>query len=200
MSQVKRIISDISFTIASTGNPISNIKFEDQHKYEQPIQFIGDDSLKFIISTKDIGDELTVVKSGKWMNIVPDDSKTSLKKLFANFTRLLNNKNEDRAIVSKDFMLEEFGIWLVIDSILYDYAKNFYINDKSEFAKEIVKNLELTVSKQTMNPIEIIRDSAREYRRLFEKKYIACLETEALILVEEHKSKSKPKSKTKIDK
>ena len=107
-----------------------------------------------------------------------DEAKPSGKALKENILRLLRQKNEDREVVSPEFMQDEFVNWLKIEDLFFDKAVEYYTdkNNKSELSKMIKENLELTKAKQTVDPIAIISSKAYSFRREFEKKYVALLD------------------------
>lgn len=180
MTSIVRKIKDIKFCVASTGNPVTKIMFEDQKEYEMPVEFFGEENLIALFLSKTVGSELTVDTSGKWskFTMTADEAKPSGKALKENILRLLRQKNEDREVVSPEFMQNEFVNWLKIEDLFFDKAVEYYTdkNNKSELSKMIKENLELTKAKQTVDPIAIISSKAYSFRREFEKKYVALLD------------------------
>jgi len=173
-----RKIKDIDFNIASTGNPVTKLTFEDAKDSEFPTDIYGDENMKYILSTKDIGDEIDIIQSGKWMNIKIDDEKPKFSKLCNNFFRMLKKQKDDREVVALDFVKDELSVWLLFDEILFDLTLDQINESKSKRAKAVRDNLDLPVAKQTLNPYLYIQNRVDSFKRSFERKYIASLTNE----------------------
>ena len=174
-----RVIKDLDFGYTLSGNCVTKIKFEDQKEHEMPVDIYGEDALKYVISSKDIGDEIEVIQSGKWMNIKYGDEKPSMSKITNNLLRTLKRLKDDRDVVSVDFMKDEAKIWFTIYDILFDFFYETLENGKGKLSKLFKENVDLTKAKQTEDPFHIINTLVQSYKRDFDKKYIACLDPES---------------------
>lgn len=155
-------IAKIQLGITANGTPKVYLWNEgsDTNSLSQAIEIIGDECI--YLATRLIGETVEIVEKGKWKNVVvPQAYKEMLESPQYNRVKLLFKRgvhgidiatNGIRTNVdldtAKTMLCDDLEVYLKLQDTTLKTIKNI----NTEYCKDIVKNLKLTTSEQTLNP------------------------------------------------
>lgn len=155
-------IAKIQLGITANGTPKVYLWNEgsDTNSLSQAIEIIGDECI--YLATRLVGETVEIVEKGKWKNvIVPQAYKEMLESPQYNRVKLLFKRgvhgidiatNGIRTNVdldtAKTMLCDDLEVYLKLQDTTLKTIKNI----NTEYCKDIVKNLKLTTSEQTLNP------------------------------------------------
>lgn len=155
-------IAKIQLGITANGTPKVYLWNEgsDTNSLSQAIEIIGDECI--YLATRLVGETVEIVEKGKWKNVVvPQAYKEMLESPQYNRVKLLFKRgvhgidiatNGIRTNVdldtAKTMLCDDLEVYLKLQDTTLKTIKNI----NTEYCKDIVKNLKLTTSEQTLNP------------------------------------------------
>ena len=155
-------IAKIQLGITANGTPKVYLWNDgsDTNSLSQAIEIIGDECI--YLATRLVGETVEIVEKGKWKNVVvPQAYKEMLESPQYNRVKLLFKRgvhgidiatNGIRTNVdldtAKTMLCDDLEVYLKLQDTTLKTIKNI----NTEYCKDIVKNLKLTTSEQTLNP------------------------------------------------
>ena len=178
--QVK--VGKIDLSVTNNGTIKANVYPEDSdfNNIAESIEIIGDSCI--FLATRKKGETIEVETKGKWKNVVIPQAylealnSSNYERVKLMFTRMVSGMNRiangDRTHIDLDtakvLLTDDLEVFLKLQESTLNTIKE----TKTEYTKEIVKNLKLPVNEQTLNPYseinrltqQSITNITREYR------------------------------------
>ena len=155
-------IAKIQLSITANGTPKAYIWNEgsDINSLSQAIEIIGDECI--YLATRQVGEVVEIIEKGKWKNVsIPQAYREMLENPSYNRVKLLFKRgihgidvatNGIRTSIdldtAKTMLCDDLEVYLKLQGTVLKTVKN----TNTEYCKDIVKNLKLPTSEQTLNP------------------------------------------------
>jgi len=131
-------IKELFFDESQNGNEYALIWVDDMELTSEPIMIFQDANVDYLFSKKDVGDEINVVKNGKWWNLIPNpEDKPNFNKLRNNRKKTIKRlKNDSRTEITQELALEFILSEFKTIDFVSDAIDNYVLVNESDIAKE----------------------------------------------------------------